>query len=134
MQKTLYTDIYISQQIYSYQPSQEFQYYTQANAFPYQQELNNNWTKVSYKRGRSTQNETERGTKHTKESVHWLNQTSTSSRYTALLEEESEDQHHRAGPENTPKPPPIHITDVKNISPFIQLLEQIANSNMKLKL
>jgi hypothetical protein len=36
------------------------------------------------------------------------------------------------GPENTPKPPPIHIADVKNISPLIELLEQ--NSNMKLKL
>jgi hypothetical protein len=41
---------------------------------------------------------------------------------TALLEEER----HKAGPENTTKPPPIYITDVKNISPFIQLLEQIA--------
>jgi hypothetical protein len=57
-----------------------------------------------YKRGRSTQDETERETKHIKESVYWLNQTSTS---TALLEEESEDQQRKAGPENTPKPPPI---------------------------
>jgi hypothetical protein len=54
-------------------------------------ELNNNWTKVSYKRGRSTQEETERETKHAKENEHWLNQTSTSVRYTAPLEEESED-------------------------------------------
>jgi hypothetical protein len=35
----------------------------------------NNWTKASYKRGRSTQEETKRETKHTKESEHWLNQT-----------------------------------------------------------
>jgi hypothetical protein len=52
-------------------------------------EINNNWTQVSYKRGRSRQDETEREAKHTKESEHGLNQTSTSNRYTALLEEES---------------------------------------------
>jgi hypothetical protein len=99
-----------------------------------QPELNNNWTTVSCKRGRSTQEETERNAKHSKESEHWINQTSTSSRYTALLEEGSKDQQQKAGPENTPKPPPIYITDVKNISPLIQLLEQIAKSNMKLQL
>jgi hypothetical protein len=35
---------------------------------------------------------------------------------TALLEERNEDQQQKAGPENTPKPPQIYITDVKNIS------------------
>jgi hypothetical protein len=64
--------------------------------------------------------------KHAKESEHWLNQTSTSSPYTAVLEEEFEDQQQKAGPDNTPKPPSTYITDVKNISPLIQLLEQIA--------
>jgi hypothetical protein len=82
-------------------------------------ELNNKSTKVSYKIGRSTQEQTETEAKHTKESEHWLNQTSISNRYTALLEEESADQQHKASPENTPKPPPIYITDVKNISPLI---------------
>jgi hypothetical protein len=52
----------------------------------------NNWTKLSYKRCRSTEEENERETKHTTESEHWLNQTSTFNRHTALLEEESEDQ------------------------------------------
>jgi hypothetical protein len=56
-----------------------------------QPELNDNWTKVSYKRDRPTQEATEREAKHAKESEHWLNQTSTSNRYTALLEGESED-------------------------------------------
>jgi hypothetical protein len=32
----------------------------------------------------------------------------------------------RAGPENTPRPPPNYITDVTNSSPLIQLLEQMA--------
>jgi hypothetical protein len=99
-----------------------------------QSELNSNWTKVSYKRDRSTQKETEREAKHTRESKHWLNQTSTSNRYTALQEEKSEAQQQKAGPENMTKPPPIYITDIKNISPLIELLEQIANSYMKLKL
>jgi hypothetical protein len=48
----------------------------------------NKWTKVSYQRGRSTQEESEREAKHAKEGEHWLNQTSTSNHYTALLEEE----------------------------------------------
>jgi hypothetical protein len=33
-----------------------------------QSELNNNWTKISNKRGRATQEETEREAKHVKES------------------------------------------------------------------
>jgi hypothetical protein len=52
-----------------------------------QPELNDNWAKVSYKRGRSTQEGTAREAKHAKQSEHWLNQTSTSNCYTALLEE-----------------------------------------------
>jgi phage I-like protein len=61
-----------------------------------------------------------------------LKQTSTPNRYTALLEEEGEDQQHKAGPENTPKPP-IYITDVKNISQLIQLLNQIAKHQYEIK-
>jgi hypothetical protein len=38
-----------------------------------------------------------------------------------------------AGPEKTPKPPPIYITDVKNISPHIQLLEQIVKQQCEIK-
>jgi hypothetical protein len=56
-----------------------------------QQELNDNWTKVSYKRGRS-----KRIKKEAKESEHWLNQTSTTNRYRALLEEESKAQQQKA--------------------------------------
>jgi hypothetical protein len=54
----------LSQKIYSSQP-----------------EVNDNWTKVSHKRGRPTQEGTERETKHAKESEHRLNKTSTSNRY-----------------------------------------------------
>jgi hypothetical protein len=98
-----------------------------------QPELNDNWTKVSYKRGSSTQKENEKEAKHAKESEYWFNRTSTSSLYTALLEEGSKDQQQKAGPENAPKPPPVYITDVKNISPLIQLLEQIAEQQYEIK-
>jgi hypothetical protein len=33
---------------------------------------------------------------------------------------------------NTPKPPPIYITGVTNISPLIQLLEQIAKQRYEI--
>jgi hypothetical protein len=82
------------------------------NNYTSQPELNNSWTKVSYKTVRSTQEGIEREAKHTKESEHWLNQTFTSNRYRALLEEMT----------NSRK---LTLTDVKNISPFIQLPEQI---------
>jgi hypothetical protein len=38
-----------------------------------------------------------------------------------------------AGPENMPQHPPIYITDVKNISPLLQLLEQIAKQQYDIK-
>jgi hypothetical protein len=65
-------------------------------------------------------------TTHSKESKDWLTQPSTSNHYTALLEEENQDQQQTSSPENMPKPPPIYITGIKNISPLIQLIEQIA--------
>jgi hypothetical protein len=48
-------------------------------------------------------------------------------------EEESENQQQKGSPENTPKPPPIYITYVKNISSLIQLLEQIAKQQYVIK-
>jgi hypothetical protein len=39
----------------------------------------------------------------------------------------------QAGPEIPPKLPPIYITDVKNISPLIQLLEQVAEQQYEIK-
>jgi hypothetical protein len=49
-----------------------------------------------------------------------------------LLEEKTEDQQHKAGSGNTPKPPSIYITDVKNISPLIQLSEQIVKQQYEI--
>jgi hypothetical protein len=98
-----------------------------------QPELNYIWAKVSYKRGRSMQEETDREDKHTKQSEHWLDQTSTSNCYTALAEDESEDKQQKASPENMPKPPPSYTTDVTNISALIQMLEQITIQQYEVK-
>jgi hypothetical protein len=80
---------------------------------------NNVWTRVSYKRSRPAQEEFQRDVKYTKESNHWLHPTPTSNRYTALLDEENEHQPKQDRPENTLKPPPIYVSDVTTISPFI---------------
>jgi hypothetical protein len=61
-----------------------------------------------------------------------FNQSLTSNHYTAGLEEENEDQQHKTSPVNTPKPPPFYITGIKNISPLIQLLEQIAKQQYRI--
>jgi hypothetical protein len=45
-------------------------YMLSQNMYSSQQELNNNYTKVSYKTGRPTQEETKREAKHIKENGH----------------------------------------------------------------
>jgi hypothetical protein len=42
-------------------------------------------------------------------------------------------QQQKAGPENMPKPPPIYITDVRNISPLIQLVEKTEKQQYEIK-
>jgi hypothetical protein len=55
-----------SQQMYSSQSSQNPHCHIQANALPSQPEFSNNWIKVSYKRGRSAQDELETKTQTAK--------------------------------------------------------------------
>jgi hypothetical protein len=98
-----------------------------------QPEWDNKWTKVSHKRGRPTQEEAPRQAKLIKESDHWLNQTPACNHYSALLEDESEDQQQTTDPRNTPKPPPIYVSDVTAIPPLVQLLEQIAKLQYEIK-
>jgi hypothetical protein len=50
-----------------------------------------------------------------------------------MLDEESEDQQQKAGPENMPKPPPTYV-DVTNISLHIHLLEPIAKQQYEIKI
>jgi hypothetical protein len=55
---------------------------------PIPQSAKSNWTKVSYKRGRSSLDATERESKHPKVTQHWLHppSTETSNRFSALME------------------------------------------------
>jgi hypothetical protein len=62
-----------------------------------------------YKRGRSAQDQTETKAKQNKEIEYHLNKTTTSYHYTALLEDETEDQQHKAYPRNNPNHTPIYI-------------------------
>jgi hypothetical protein len=76
---------------------------------------------------KTPQEEYQGDVKHTKESNHWLHPTSTSNRYTALLDEENGQQQQQDGPENTPKPPP---SDVTAVSPLVQLLRTHSTTTM----
>jgi hypothetical protein len=67
------------------------------------------------------------------QSQQWPNQTFTSNHYTALSEEESVYQQLKVGPENMPKALPIFVTDVRNTSPLLQLLEHIAKEQYEIK-
>jgi hypothetical protein len=78
-----------TKQMYSTQPSQQYQLHTPGNAFPSLTEFNENWTKVSYKRGRSPNSDAVTKTKHSKENKYWLNQPATSNRFAVLQEEEN---------------------------------------------
>jgi hypothetical protein len=92
------------------------------------QSANDNWIKVSYKRGRSSPDATEMESKHIKNTQHWLHppSTETANHFSELMEADSADHQHNADPEHPPKPPPIYIQDVTTIPPLLQLLEQVA--------
>jgi hypothetical protein len=99
------------------------------------QSANDNWTKVSYKRSRSSPDATEMESKQTKNTLHWLHppSTETSNRFSGLMEANSSDRQHNAAPEHPPKPPPIYIQDATIIPPLLQLLEQVAPRNYETK-
>jgi hypothetical protein len=75
--------------------------------------------RVSYKRRRQAQKEYPGNIKHPKESNHWLHPTSTSNRYTAVLDEENGHQQQQDGPGNTPKHPPMYVSNGTTVSPPI---------------
>jgi hypothetical protein len=92
--------------------------------YPSQPELNNNCTKVHYKRGRLTQEEIESKAKRTLAQPNFHFQSIHSSTRRSAAE---------AGPENMPKPPPIYVTDIKNILLLTQMLEKIATQQYEIK-
>jgi hypothetical protein len=81
---------------------------------PSQQLVAPAWTKVSYKRGRSSPDDSERESKQIQDSQHWLHPptTATSSRFLPLMETNNPESEHNPGSVHTPKPSPIYIQDV----------------------
>jgi hypothetical protein len=75
------------------------------------------WTTVSYKRGRSTQECSDRVAKHVKDNHHLSPPTITSNRYASLANQDSEGPPTPTGPATIPKPPPIYIQNVTSIPP-----------------
>jgi hypothetical protein len=95
-----------------------------------------NWTKVSYKRGRSPPDASERESKQAKDSQHWLHppSTATSNRFSPLMETNNNAEcQHNPSPEHPPKPPPTYMQDVTSIPPLLQLLEQVASHQYETK-
>jgi hypothetical protein len=75
---------YRQKKMHSIQPSQQTQLLTQADAFPFLQEFNENWTKVSYKHSRSPNSNAVTKAKYSKESEYWLNQPAISNLFELL--------------------------------------------------
>jgi hypothetical protein len=82
------------------------------------------WIKPTNKRGRLTQDGSFKDSKLAKPSDHWLNPTPTSNCFTALQQDEDLNNHPHLV-RRPPPTPPIYITNVTNIPPLLQLLDQI---------
>ena len=121
-------------QQFSYpQPYQQPQCHTETNESQLQTNPNENWTIASHKRRRVPQDDTMLQKKQIKENAYWLDAPLTTNRFTILTDEEGNDQQHTEMIEKTPKPPPIFVYGVQNISPLIQLLDQVAKLQYEIK-
>jgi hypothetical protein len=93
------------------------------------------WTKVEYKkRPRDTPDTHKQSTKLPTLTDYWLNRpsTSTSNKFDALMEPETDQTQTRTQP-TPPKPPPIFVAGVHNIQPLHDLLIKIAVDAFELK-
>lgn len=118
---------YIQSQPMPYTKSYQSTQYTQPSQFnPY------NWKIVTHKRGRNSQNETEKVAKQSKGNEYWLD-ASSSNRYSALENETGKDNEDTSPKEKTPKPPPIFVNGVKNITPLVKLLDGVAKLQYEIK-
>jgi hypothetical protein len=81
------------------------------------------WITATNKRGRLTQDGTPKDSKLAKLNDHWLNPTTTSNRFTALQQDDL-DNNPLSGKEAMP-PPPQFISPVSLTYPLLQLLDQI---------
>jgi hypothetical protein len=71
-------------------------------------------------------------TKYSKEIEYWLNESNTSNLYTPLLEEEREDQQHKLFLKTRLNALKFIKLALKNISPLIESLEQIAKEQYEI--
>jgi hypothetical protein len=85
------------------------------------------WTTVSYKRGRPTQESTDRVANHAKDNLHFSPPTITSNLFASLTNEDSEVTPTPTGPTSVPKPSPIYVQNVTTIPPLLQLLDQTSH-------
>jgi hypothetical protein len=84
------------------------------------------WSKVPNKRSRTLHEDIIRGFKLFKEDDHLLHPTTTQNRFSALSTEEAADPPQQDFTGDSPKPPPIFVSDVTTIPPLIQILNQTA--------
>jgi hypothetical protein len=83
------------------------------------------WITPTNKRSRQTQDGSSKDNKMAKCNGNWLNPTPISNSFSSLQQEDDIVKHSTPGKEDTPKPPPIYITNVTSIPPLFQLLDQV---------
>jgi hypothetical protein len=115
------------------QSSQQSQHYMEVNAPIPQTTTADNWKTVSHKRRRIPHDNIMTQSKQTNEDTYWLDAPPITNRFSILTEEEDSAQHCTEIIAHTPTPPPIFVYGVKNISPLVQLLEQVAHSQYEIK-
>lgn len=119
------------QQVYPQQPiiynSQPQNWIIQSENMP-TTSTTNDWRTVNRKRQRLSEDQ---DNQHSKKQQYWLGESiPTSNRYSSLSEEQMDNGDK---PKTEPKPPPIFISEVKNINPLHELLEEIAKDKYTLK-
>jgi hypothetical protein len=85
------------------------------------------------KRSRQTQDGSSRDNKKATSNGNWRNPTPISNRFSSLQQDDDIVNQSTPGKEDTPKPPPIYITNVTSIPPLSQLLDQIVPKLYEIK-
>lgn len=120
-----------SQQLINYsQPAQQQHQQFSQEQHHHLQSQNGEWTSI--KRGRSSPTE-QRRVRQELDNDYWLNATPTvtENRFSPLDNEEIEID--KNSTIKTPKPPPIHVDGVSNITPLINLLQGLAKDQYDIK-
>jgi hypothetical protein len=83
-------------------------------------EPNDTWTKVSYKSSPTHEEGTQREAKHVEGSEYWLHRSPTSNRYTALLEEDNNQQQQKFHPSEHAQTSTIYVSFFFNFPLYLQ--------------